>query len=257
MWAIDPGPNDRHAFDADGLAGLAASIAENGLAQPITVRQVGDRLELVAGERRWRAHQLLGATKIDAIVRDLDDRAAAGLMLVENISRQDLDPMDEAEAYRSRMDRFAMTEREVAAMAGVDVDRVRRRLELLALVPEGQYLLRAGQLKREYAWRISRLDGNRQRLVLTALARDARMSWDDVKALCDRLALEQAQDVMFDTDSFLRVEEWVSEVRAARRGPKTLIAELVAIIDDALAEAKSEKEQALVDEARAWLKGVR
>jgi ParB family chromosome partitioning protein len=254
---IDPGPNDRTTFDADALTELAASIAEVGLLQPVTVRPVGNRYEIVAGERRWRAHRLLGAETIDALVRDLDDRQAADAMIVENLSRADLNPMEEAEAYRSRIDRFGMTVDELAATAGVDATRVRRRLELLNLVPEAMELLRAGQLNREYAWRMSRLDVNRQRLVLAALARDGRMSWEDVKGLCDRLAFEQAQDVMFDVDVFLQVEEYVAEVRAARRGPRTLIAELVALVEGALDEALTEDETALVAEARAWLEGGR
>lgn len=254
---IDPGPNDRKHFDETALGELAASIAERALLQPITVRPRGDRYEIVAGERRWRAHRLLGAKTVDALVRDLDDRDAADAMLVENLSRENLNPMDEADAYRSRIDRFGATVEGLARAAGVDVSRVRRRLELLNLVPEAADLLRAGQLNREYAWRMSRLDANRQRLVLAALARDGRMSWEDVKGLCDRLAMEQAQDVMFDADAFLQVEEYVAEVRAARRGPRTLVAELVSLVEAALDEAMTEEESALVSEARAWLEGSR
>ena len=104
------GDNDRKHFDAEALAELAGSIERDGLAQPITVRPVATGLEIVAGERRFRAMtEVLGWTLIPAIVRELDDRAASAIMLAENLSRVDLDPVAEAEAYASRMEALDLT----------------------------------------------------------------------------------------------------------------------------------------------------
>jgi len=103
------GNNDRKQFNQQGLAELATSIAEHGLAQPPTLRPVIDGMyEIVAGERRTRAmRDVLKWKFIPAIVRDLDDQQASAIMLIENIERKDLNPMEEAQAYSERMKRFA------------------------------------------------------------------------------------------------------------------------------------------------------
>jgi ParB family transcriptional regulator, chromosome partitioning protein len=136
--------NDRKHFDAKSIEDLAGSIKAHGLAQPITVRRIADGFELVAGERRFRAHQLLGVATIDAIVRDLSDEGAAGIMLVENTGRVDLSPIEEANAYRRRIDEFGSTPAEVATAAGVSSIRVKYRLDLLNLRPEIQHQVHNG-----------------------------------------------------------------------------------------------------------------
>jgi ParB family chromosome partitioning protein len=119
LGAIDVARNDRTVFSADAIAGLAASIDEFGLANPITVVPAGDRFTLVAGERRFRAHQHLGRATIQALVRgDMDERAASAVMLAENTNRVQLNAIDEAKAFAERIERFGMTEAEVARWAG-------------------------------------------------------------------------------------------------------------------------------------------
>lgn len=249
---IRPGANDRTVFDPDALAALAQSIAETGLAQPITVRPSGAVYEIVAGERRFRAHELLGEDGIDAIVRCYDDETASRIMLAENLHRDDLDPLDEAAAYRRRMDEFGLTVGEVATMAGVTTARVTTRLPLLRLVPEAADLVRAGALSINHARIMADLDVNRQCLALAALAKG--LDYFAFRDVCVRLAEEQATEPLFDTDDFLRVEEYVADARELRKGPKTLIAGLLALIGASLGESElTASELAVVADAGAYL----
>ncbi|HUT15496.1 MAG TPA: ParB/RepB/Spo0J family partition protein, partial [Anaerolineae bacterium] len=140
--SIRRGDNDRQAFDQVALEELSESIRTHGLVQPITIRPMTDgHYEIVAGERRWLACKLLTWHEIPAIVRDLDDEAASAIMLAENIGRKELTPIEEANAYRRRIDQFGWSETQVAGVAGVSLDLVRRRLSLLQLVPEAQTLV--------------------------------------------------------------------------------------------------------------------
>jgi ParB/RepB/Spo0J family partition protein len=166
--------NDRTTFDPLRLQELAATIKENGLLNPITTRPDGNnasRFVLVAGERRLRAVQLLGWENIPAIVKDLTDEQAAEVMLSENVSRSDLDPIDEGAAYRLRIDKYGWTVVDCAKKAGVSINRVQYRLKLLALRTDLQDLVRSGNLELGYARMIaeSGLDTNFQNTAFRAL----------------------------------------------------------------------------------------
>ena len=168
--------NDRTTFDPIQLQALADSIREHGLANPITVREVqlphgGGQYVLVAGERRLRAHKLLGLKTIKTIVLTLTDEQAAELMLSENVSRSDLDPIDEGLAYQIRIEKYGWTPLVCAQKAGVSVTRVNNRIKLLALRTDLQDLVRTGNLELGYARMIaeSGLDTNFQTLAFRAL----------------------------------------------------------------------------------------
>lgn len=212
---IDPGPNDRGTFDARALDELAASIAAHGLAQPPTLRPVGDRYEIVAGERRTRAmRDVLGWELIPALVRgELDDEAAAAIMLAENVVRADLDPLEEARAYSSRAQRFGYTVAQLAEMASVPASRVRARLALLNLADDIAHYVSTRALPLSFAACMTTLDSNRQHLALAAY-QASPLSLDAFKMLCGRLQVEQDQDSIFDADSFLQVEEYVIAANA-------------------------------------------
>lgn len=236
--------NDRKKFDEKDLANLAESIREHGLAQPITVRRLLAGYELVAGERRWRAHKLLGKATIDAIVRDdMDDSSAASVMLAENTARVDLSPIEEARAYRSRMDRFGDSVEQVAVRAGVAPSRVRWRLDLLRLAPDLQDMVDTGALKPGFAWELIELDHNRQHLAFRAI--NAGAGLEETKRLRDQLLNDQRQESMFDADSFLRNEEFVLHVingpkRASRKRLVELLAKAAAQVDGPLAAELAE-----------------
>ena len=123
----------RTVFDQQALEELADSIREQGVVQPIVVRPEGAHFELVAGERRWRAAQLAGLQKIPAVVRELDARAAAAIGLIENIQREDLNPLEEAQAFSRLIEEFDLTHQQVADSVGRSRAAVSNLLRLLDL----------------------------------------------------------------------------------------------------------------------------
>jgi len=135
----------RHMDDAD-LAELAASIREHGVLQPILVTETLDGYQLIAGERRVRASRLAGLERIPALVRQLADRDQLEVALVENVQRADLDPIDEATAYRQLIDEFGLTQEKVAQRVGKARATVANTLRLLDLHPDVQAAIGAGQL---------------------------------------------------------------------------------------------------------------
>ena len=123
----------RKHFDEQALNELAESIRVQGVVQPIVVRPADDHYELIAGERRWRASQIAGLQKIPAVVRDLDEQSAAAIALIENIQRQDLSPLEEAEALQRLINEFALTHQQVADSVGRSRAMVSNLLRLLDL----------------------------------------------------------------------------------------------------------------------------
>lgn len=137
----------RRDFNAEALQELAASVAAQGVVQPIVVRPVGDeRYEIVAGERRWRAAKLAGLTVIPAVVRTLDDRAAMAVALVENIQRADLNPIEEAEALQRLIDECGWTHDQTAQAVGRSRVTITNLLRVLDLDPRLRQWLREGRL---------------------------------------------------------------------------------------------------------------
>lgn len=141
----------RKAFDEAELAELQASIAANGLLQPLLVRPRGSTYELVAGERRLRAIQGLGWKDVPVQVRDLDDQDVLTLALIENLQRSDLDPIEEAEGYQDLVSRFSLTQQQVADAVGRDRSTVANTLRLLALPESVRGMVRSGELSLGHA----------------------------------------------------------------------------------------------------------
>lgn len=150
---ISPGPyQPRSIFDADKLEELAESIRQQGVIQPIIVRAKGDRqFELIAGERRWRAAQIAGIDKIPAIIRDVPDEIAIAMALVENIQRENLNPIEQATALRRLVDEFQMTHQEAGDAVGRSRSAVSNLLRLLELSEEVRELVDARHLEMGHA----------------------------------------------------------------------------------------------------------
>jgi ParB family transcriptional regulator, chromosome partitioning protein len=160
----------RRDFKPEELAELQASIKATGLLQPVTVRPAGtNRYELVAGERRLRAVTALGWTKIPAVVKDIDDRTALTLALVENLQRADLNPLEEAEGYQRLLDEFGMTQQQVADMVGKDRSTVANILRILALPASVRRMVAESQLTLGHARALLAFPDERS---MTAAARD-------------------------------------------------------------------------------------
>jgi len=145
---IEPNPEQpRTTFDDVTLGELAASIRAHGLLQPVVVRELGTgRYRLVVGERRWRAARLAGLDRVPAVVRESDDAGSIVLALVENLQREDLNPIDEAHGYEALMEVGGVSQVDVAERVGKDRSTVANALRLLDLPPDVQGMLRAGRL---------------------------------------------------------------------------------------------------------------
>jgi len=141
----------RRAMAGDDFENLKASISREGILQPIVVRPAESGYELIAGERRWRAAQELGLEVIPAIVRQADDQHALELALIENIQREDLNPIDRALAYRQLMNTFSLTQEEAAARIGQERATVANTMRLLELPADVQELVRSGLLAMGHA----------------------------------------------------------------------------------------------------------
>lgn len=161
---ITPGPfQPRSIFDVDRLEELAESIRHQGVIQPVVVRARGkDQYELVAGERRWRAAQIAGIEKIPAIVREVPDEIAIAMALVENIQRENLNPIEEATALKRLVDEFQMTHQEAGDAVGRSRSAVSNLLRLLELSGEVRELVDARHLEMGHARALLSLDESMQ-----------------------------------------------------------------------------------------------
>ncbi len=149
---IDTNPNQpRKNFDKDALAELAKSISQHGVIQPIIVAPKGGRYEIIAGERRYRATQQAGLDKIPAIVRDYNDMERKEIALIENLQREDLNPIEEAMAYKTLMGQYNLTQEELANKLGKGRPTVANSLRLLHLAPAVQEMLGSGRLTAGHA----------------------------------------------------------------------------------------------------------
>jgi ParB family chromosome partitioning protein len=147
LTRIRPCPfQPRKDFSAEAIQELADSIKAQGIVQPLIVRQQGDGFELIAGERRWRAAQLAGLTEAPVVVRVADDRAVLELALIENLQRENLNPVEEALGYAQLVEQFKLTQEEVSTKVGKSRAVVANALRLLKLAPEIQAHLREGRL---------------------------------------------------------------------------------------------------------------
>jgi ParB family transcriptional regulator, chromosome partitioning protein len=144
---IKPSPlQPRKDFTPESLQELAASIREQGIVQPLIVREKADHYELIAGERRWRAAQSLNLAEVPVIVRDADDRSVLELALIENLQRENLNPMEEAVGYSQLIEQFQLRQEDVATKVGKSRVAVANALRLLKLAPELQAYVRDGRL---------------------------------------------------------------------------------------------------------------
>ncbi|NNC55850.1 MAG: ParB/RepB/Spo0J family partition protein, partial [Pseudomonadales bacterium] len=148
----------RRAMDNEALDELAASIKNQGIMQPVILRELpkpaqknGVRYEIVAGERRWRAAQLAGLSEVPALLRELDDETASAMALIENLQREDLNPMDEAQAMARLQQDFELTHQQIADMVGKSRTAVSNALRLLGLHEKVRHMLENGDLEMGHA----------------------------------------------------------------------------------------------------------
>jgi ParB family transcriptional regulator, chromosome partitioning protein len=207
----------RKDMNAEKLQELADSIKAQGIIQPIVVRKLGDdKYEIVAGERRWRAAQLAGLQQVPVVVRDIDDRATMAIALIENIQRQDLNPLEEAEALRRLLDEFTMTHQQIADAVGKSRVAVTNLLRLIDLHPEVKKLLVSGQLEMGHARALLGLEGAKQVIAAQKIAREGltvRMAEKLVKDAQTEPKPQKAKAVDHDT---LRLQNELTEKLGAK-----------------------------------------
>ncbi|HEV2700068.1 MAG TPA: ParB/RepB/Spo0J family partition protein [Steroidobacteraceae bacterium] len=184
----------RSHMDAQALDELAASIRSQGVVQPIVVRPLetatptgGQRFEIIAGERRWRAAQLAGLADIPAIVRDIPDETAISVALIENIQREDLNPLEEARALERLISEFSMTHQQAADAVGRSRAAVSNLLRLLDLAPEVGDRLEAGELEMGHARALLGLSTRRQQIEVAALVVKRGVSVRETEAIVRRM----------------------------------------------------------------------
>lgn len=159
----------REMFDDEALQELSQSIREHGVIQPIIVRKVGDKYEIIAGERRFRASQLAGKETIPALVRDIDDKEAAKIALLENLQRSNLTPIEEAKTYQTILKLDNITQEELAQNLGKSQSTIANKLRLLTLDEEVQTALLNSQISERHARSLIGLDHSRQKELLNRI----------------------------------------------------------------------------------------
>ena len=190
LQKVEPNPNQpRRSFDEEELQALADSIAEHGILQPLAVRALdGGFYQIIAGERRWRAARLAGLHEVPVVVLDADDRTVMELALIENLQRQDLNPMEEAEGYRVLMEDYGLTQEQAAARVGKSRPAVTNALRLLALPDEVRAMVENGTLSAGHARAVLSLPSERLQKAAAQRIIALRLSVRQAEAMCKRMA---------------------------------------------------------------------
>ncbi len=215
---ITPGRyQPRSVFDEEKLAELADSIRSQGVVQPIVVRPTGDdQYELIAGERRWRAAQIAGIDTIPAVVRDVPDEVSVAMALIENIQREDLNPLEEATALRRLIDDFQMTQQEAADAVGRSRPAVSNLLRLLELMQEVKDMIDMRRIEMGHARALLSLEDRLQVQAAREVVRK-QLSVRETENLVRRLqqSMKKKGSRRIDPD-ILRLQNSVSEQLGAR-----------------------------------------
>jgi ParB family chromosome partitioning protein len=184
---IEPGPyQPRTRFREESLAELAQSIQSSGIVQPLVVRPVGSRFQLLAGERRWRAAQRAGLARVPVVIREVSDEAALEITLVENIQREDLNPVEEARAFERFMSDFHLTQEEVATRTGKDRATVANAVRLLRLEKPIVDLIEDGRLSAGHGRALLGISDAKVRLALARRASRGGITVRQIERLASR-----------------------------------------------------------------------
>ena len=186
LQKVEPNPDQpRRTFDEEELQALADSIAAHGILQPLAVRASGDGFyQIIAGERRWRAARMAGLSEVPVVVLEADDRTVMELALVENLQRQDLNPMEEAEGYQRLMKEYGLTQEEAAARVGKSRPAVANALRLLLLPEEVRSLVEDGTISAGHARAILSLPAARLQKAAAQKIVALRLPVRQAEAMC-------------------------------------------------------------------------
>ncbi|WP_337743351.1 ParB/RepB/Spo0J family partition protein [Dysosmobacter sp.] len=204
----------RKRFDDESLQELADSISQHGIIQPLTVRKLSSGYyQIIAGERRWRAARLAGLQEIPVIVIEADDRKAAELAMIENLQREDLNPMEEAAGFQSLIESYHMTQEEAAQRVGKSRSAVTNALRLLGLTPSVRKLVEEGKLSAGHARALVPLSPSLQESAANAIV-SGGLSVRQTEALVKRLSAEKKEAQVKDPDEVDYLAEAQNELKA-------------------------------------------
>ena len=195
LQKVEPNPlQPRKLFDEEELQVLSDSIAQHGIIQPITVRKgINGYYQIIAGERRWRAARMAGLRTVPVVVIEADDKKAMELALIENLQRQDLNPMEESMGYKQLMDEYAMTQEQVAERVSKSRSAVANSLRLLTLPASISQLVADGTLSAGHARAVLVLKSSREQERAAQKICALRLSVRQAEAMCKAMAKEAAQ----------------------------------------------------------------
>ena len=193
LQKAEPNPDQpRKVFDPEELESLAESIRENGVLQPLAVRETASGIyQIIAGERRWRASRLAGLTEIPVLIVEADDKKALQLAMIENLQRQDLNPMEEAKGYRNLMDEYGMTQEDVAASVQKSRPAVANTLRLLQLPESLQEMVSDGVISPGHARAVLFLSSDKQRINAAQKIAALQLSVRQAELMCRAMAREK------------------------------------------------------------------
>lgn len=204
----------RKRFDDESLQELADSISQHGIIQPLTVRKLSSGYyQIIAGERRWRAARLAGLQEVPVIVIEADDRKAAELAMIENLQREDLNPMEEAAGFQSLIESYHMTQEEAAQRVGKSRSAVTNALRLLGLTPSVRKLVEEGKLSAGHARALVPLSPSLQESAANAIV-SGGLSVRQTEALVKRLSAEKKEAQVKDPDEVDYLAEAQNELKA-------------------------------------------
>ena len=215
IYKVEPNPHQpRQDFDEEALQALADSVATHGVMQPLTVRELPNGYyQIIAGERRWRAARMAELTEIPAVIIEADDKKVMELALIENLQRQDLNPVEEAMGYQSLMGDYGLTQEEAAKRVGKSRPAVANALRLLALPGVVLDMLREGQLTAGHARAVLSLKTEKQQVDTARKIANLGLSVRQAELLCKNMLKEPAprQETFFAVDYVAECEKALSK----------------------------------------------
>ena len=215
IYKVEPNPDQpRHDFDEEELQLLADSITVHGVIQPLTVRETGNGYyQIIAGDRRWRASRLAGLSEIPAVIIEADDRKAMELALIENLQRQDLNPVEESLGYQALISEYGLTQEEAAARVGKSRPTVANALRLLHLPDSVLDLLRQGSLTSGHARAILSLKSEKEQLEAAQKICALGLSVRQAELLCKNMSKEPKpeKEATFAVDYVAECEKSLSK----------------------------------------------
>ena len=215
LHKVEPNPDQpRQDFDEDQLQALADSISVHGIMQPLAVREVsGGYYQIIAGERRWRAARLAGLQDVPVVIMEADDRTTMELALIENLQRQDLNPVEEALGYRSLMDDYGLTQEDTATRVGKSRPAVANALRLLSLCPEVLEMVRQGKLSAGHARAVLSLKTEKLQMDAARKIVNLGLSVRQAELLCKNMSATPMpkQETFFAVDYVAECEKNLSK----------------------------------------------